>query len=406
MARSISLAAYLAYARRSTSAPPRPDITRPEGELIWGHAPDRTRADALCQIVERLSVQRPGIRLLLTTTAETEISDELAPGILHAELPPDTVVAAEAFLNHWKPDICLWAGGDLRPALISCADTRETPLFLIDAEESHLSRNGWRWFPDLPRSLLEMFAQIQVQNEETARMLRRLGVSDADITVAPALRAEATPLPYNEAEREELAVLLRGRPLWLAANLHSDELETVLEARRKVAQISHRSLLIVVPLNAEHGRKISKRMDEEENVSVAVWADGDMPKETTQILLAEERRELGLWYRLAPLSFIGHSLLPGMEGCNPNVPAVHGSAILYGPNVRRYLTEYSRFAEARAARIVRDADTLAAAVQNLIAPDQAAMMAHAAWDVASQGAEVTDRILDLIQDTLDVVGGH
>ena len=37
-----------------------------------------------------------------------------------------------------------------------------------------------------------------------------------------------------------------------------------------------------------------------------------------------------------------------------------------------------------------DAETLAAAVQQLIAPDQSAAMAHAAWDVASQGAAVTD----------------
>jgi 3-deoxy-D-manno-octulosonic-acid transferase len=92
-----------------------------------------------------------------------------------------------------------------------------------------------------------------------------------------------------------------------------------------------------------------------------------------------------------------------MEGCNPNEAAVHGTAILYGPNIRRYMSEYSRFAEARAARIIRDAQTLAAAVQNLIAPDQAAAMIHAAWDVASLGAEVTDRILDLLQDTLDLV---
>ena len=54
--------------------------------------------------------------------------------------------------------------------------------------------------------------------------------------------------------------------------------------------------------------------------------------------------------------------------------------------------------------MVRDADTLSATIGQVIAPDQAAAMAHAAWDVASQGAEVTDRILDLVQDTLDIVG--
>ena len=405
MARSISLAAYMAYARRATQAPPAPRQMRPEGELVWGHATDSTRAAALCQITERLSQQRAGVRMLLTLPPDAELPSEQKAAILCQNLPPDTVVASEAFLDHWRPDICLWTGGDLHPALLSCADNRGLPLFLLDAEEDLLTRSGWRWFPDLPRSLMDKFAQIQVQTEDTARFLRRIGVPDVDIMQTAALRPEAVPLPYNEDEREELATELRGRPLWLAANLHLDELDIVLEARRSVSRLAHRSLLIIVPHLETDTHLIQARL-QQEDIPSAIWTEGDMPDENTQVILGVGREELGLWYSLAPVSFIGQSLLPGMKGCNPNEPAVHGTAILYGPNIRKFIGEYSRFAEARAARIVRDAETLAAAVQNLIAPDQAAKMANAAWDVASQGAEVTDRILDLLQDTLDVVGSN
>lgn len=404
MARSISLAAYMAFARRATQAPDPPKIARPEGELIWGHATDHTRAAALCQITERLSQQRVGVRMLLTMPPDMESPFDRPGTDVLQELPPDTVVASEAFLDHWHPDICLWTGGDLRPALLSTADKRNIPLFLLDAEEEQLSRSGWRWFPDLPRSLMDMFAQIQVQNEETARFLRRIGVPEADIMQTAALRPEAVPLPYNESEREELANVLRGRPLWLAANLHPDELDIVLEARRAVSRLSHRSILIIVPQDLRDHAAIQARLIQGD-LPFADWVEGEMAQETTQVILGEGRAELGLWYSLAPVSFLGHSLLPGMEGCNPNEAAVHGTAILYGPNMRGFLTEYSRYAEAGAARIVRDAETLAVAVQRLIAPDQAAVMAHAAWDIASQGAEVTDRVLDLLQDTLDVVGG-
>lgn len=404
MARSLSLAAYMAYARRAGPLLPLPDIARPEGELIWGHAPDAERAAALCQITERLAQQRPGIRLLLTTPEPNlEISSPAL--IAYQQLPPDLVVPVEAFLDHWRPDICLWTGGDLKPALLSTADERNIPLFLLDAGENLLTSTTWRWFPDLPRSLLDMFAHIQVRSEETARTLRRLGVPAKDITLAPPMRPEALPLPYNESEREDMAASLRGRLLWLAAHLDPGELDIILEARRSVSRLSHRSLLIVVPHRDSDWPGLHERL-KQERIPVVNWANGELPEETTQVILGEDRAELGLWYRLAPVSFIGNSLLPGMEGCNPNEPAVHGSAILYGPNVRRYLEEYSRFAEARAARIVRDAGTLAAAVQSLIAPDQAAAMAHAAWDVASQGAEATDHILDLVQDTLDIVGAQ
>jgi hypothetical protein len=53
------------------------------------------------------------------------------------------------------------------------------------------------------------------------------------------------------------------------------------------------------------------------------------------------------------------------------------------------------------ARIVNDATALGTAVSRLIAPDQAAVMAHAGWDVISRGAAVTDKVIDLVQDTLD-----
>lgn len=402
MARSLSLAAYLAYARRASQAPVLPDLKRPEGELIWGHATDAMRAGALCQIAERLAQHRTGVRILLTTPPGIAPPDGVSRAVLHQALPPETIVAAEAYLDHWRPDLCLWTGGDLRPALLSCADSRGIPLFLLDAEEQHLTRTGWRWLPVLPRSLMDMFAQIQVQSEATARALRRMGVAEADITVTPVLRPEAVPLPYNETDRENLAVALRGRPVWLAANVDPDEMDIILQARRTVSRLSHRSVLIVVPKEERHREAIRERLIREQ-VSTLIWADGPMPEETTQIILGQGRSELGLWYRLAPVAFIGNSLRQGMEGCDPNEPAVHGSAIIHGPNVARHLADYSRYGEARAARTVRDADTLAATLHTLIAPDQAAMMAHAAWDIASQGAEATDRILDLVQDTLDVI---
>ena len=99
---------------------------------------------------------------------------------------------------------------------------------------------------------------------------------------------------------------------------------------------------------------------------------------------------------------MGSSLISGHGGRDPFEPAALGSAILYGPNVSRYLPAYSRLASAGAARIVRDAETLAGAITRLSAPDQAALMAHAAWEVSSDGAEATDRLMNLVQDVLDL----
>jgi hypothetical protein len=110
--------------------------------------------------------------------------------------------------------------------------------------------------------------------------------------------------------------------------------------------------------------------------------------------------ELGLWYRVAPISLVGGSLQP-IGGHNPFEPAALGSAILHGPYVTNFVDIYQRLTEAGAARLVTGPDTLAEAVHELMNPDKAASMAHAAWEVVSQGAEVTDRALDAIFDRLD-----
>jgi len=230
-------------------------------------------------------------------------------------------------------------------------------------------------------------------------------VKDTEISVTGPFQEGAIALGYNESDREDLASLLRGRPVWLGAMIQPTELDTIMDAHRRVSRLAHRSLLVIVPDDPAEGLRFKARL-RAQGWRVAVWSEGAMPEETTQVLLADTFGELGLWYRLAPITFMGSSLESGQWGRDPNEPAAHGSAILYGPNVRRYLSSYSRFAEAGGARIVRDSETLAGAVQRLIAPDQSAAMAHAAWDVASQGSEVTDKIMDLVQDTLDVMGAR
>ncbi|MEO0504381.1 MAG: 3-deoxy-D-manno-octulosonic acid transferase, partial [Pseudomonadota bacterium] len=55
------------------------------------------------------------------------------------------------------------------------------------------------------------------------------------------------------------------------------------------------------------------------------------------------------------------------------------------------------------ARIVNDASSLGLAVSQMIAPDRAAHMAMAGWDILTEGAESLDRIVSHVQQHLDRV---
>jgi 3-deoxy-D-manno-octulosonic-acid transferase len=390
----------MAYARRAGGAPVPPDTPRPDGPLIWAHAIDAARADTLIDLSQRLALQRPDLHVILTGAAPAP--KRLKPGrsVIWQDMPADTGPAAEVFLDHWRPDICLWTGGDLNPALLITAADRDIPLYLVDADETCLDRAAWRWFPDLPRAVLNRFVEIHARSDAAARLLRRLGAPNGVLRVTGPFQAGALSLPFDASDGEEMARILLGRPVWLAAMVQTEELATVLDAHEKLSRVAHRSLLMLVPDDLADSQTFNQHLTDKGWRHIT-WSEGELPGEATQVVLADTRGEMGLWYRLAPVTFMGSSLVSGHDGRDPNEPAAHGSAIIHGPNVTRYSDRYARYTEAGAARLVRDAATLSDTVQSLMPPDQSAFMAQAAWDVASKGAAVTDRIVDMLLDRLD-----
>jgi 3-deoxy-D-manno-octulosonic-acid transferase len=407
VARSISLSAYLTLARTApgqTGTPAIPSAAmpaRPEGELIWAHATSESRAAALVQITTRLRAQRRQLHLLLTLPADMPAPDATPAFLTTMTVPDDTAHHSTAFLDHWQPDLNLWTGGHLRHALINAAADRKMPMYLIDADEKGFDTGRWRLLPDLTKVTLRRFDKLLASTGNAANRLLKLGVPAADITITGPLMEGCAALPCNDKTRDRMAQLLDGRPVWLAAMVQPAEVPIITAAHRTALRSAHRRLLIIVPDTPAEGEPITESL-RAEGWRVAQWSKGDTPDEACQILVADTRDDMGLWYRLAPITFMASSLVAGHGGQDPFEPAGLGSAILYGPNVSRHMTAYTRLASAGAARLVRDADTMAAAVTLLTAPDQAAAMAHAAWDVTTAGAEVTDRVMELIQDTLDL----
>lgn len=388
--------------RTVQQAPPPPP--RPGAELVWYHATTAAHAELAPQLAERLVRVRPDLRVLLTGTPEALAHAGRSEGVIVCPSPGDDSTAAREFLAHWRPDLCIWTAGALKPVLLAAAARHGVPLLLADADEAQLSGVGWRFMPGATRAALRRFRLIMARTPETESALRRrMGLRDAAISVTGPLRLVSRPLPCNRSDHEELAGLLRARPVWLAAHLHPGEAAIVLEANAGIARASHRTLLVMAPERPGQSGPFHDAL-RASGLRYLTWSEGGLPDETTQAILADTAGELGLWYRVAPISFLGGSLMPGVGGSDPNEPAAHGSAILHGPNIRAHLASYARYAEAGAARIVRDAPTLAAAVQRLIPPDQAAAMAHAGWDVATQGAVVMDRLVDAVLSALDAPG--
>ena len=373
---------------------------RPKGPLIWAHAAETDNIPALVQLAARAKAHRPGLHLLITVTNPYMQPDNLPDYAILDVIPKDQMSECQAFLAHWRPDICIWHTGHLRPTLLSTARQDRIPMILVDAAEDALQDSRMPWARRSERAALLGFQKIFAQSANTGRRLARMGVPPDQISVTGSLQEGGAALGYNESDHEHLSEVLVTRPVWLAAMIQPDEFPIVAEAHRQAIRAAHRLMMILVPDRPEHGDGMVASLDDQ-GLRYVRWSEGGVPGETTQVLVADTHGEMGLWYRLAPVTFMGSSLTAGHGGRDPYEPAALGSAILYGPNVSHHAGAYARFSRAGAARPVRDAATLSAGVLRMNAPDQAAAMAQAAWEVATEGAEVTDKVLETVEEILD-----
>lgn len=395
MAASLGLKLYNLGHRREaghgTSRPPRQ-----AGELVWLHAPDEDQVSPMLALARRL-IDEDGLAVVMTCPLELPSRK----GVTHQPPPSDTPAEARAFLDHWRPQIAVFSGGELRPAVLHEASERRIPMIMVNGKSPVFLRERDSWYPGLMRSALSRFAQIFTLDEQAARLFRKAGGALSSVAVTGRMEDESAALPCLEAERASLARLLAARPVWFAAGLPEYEEHAVVQAHRAALQHSHRLLLIVMPEDPGHAGTLAARLEEQEGWVVAQRLGEEEPEAAIEAFVVDNPAEYGLWYRLAPITFLGGSLAGSGPTRNPMEAAALGSAIMHGPRTGRHGPVFGRLGAARATRAVSSATDLGEALSDLLAPDRAARLAQAAWAVASDGAEVTENLLGRIRAVMD-----
>jgi 3-deoxy-D-manno-octulosonic-acid transferase len=395
MAYSLGLTLYNLGRRGAGEAPP-PDLpARPDRAVVWLHAPSADAARPARALARRI-VASLGAAVVLTAP----VGSPEEPGTMLVPTPADAPSAARAFLDHWRPAIGVLFEGEMRPALIHEASARGVPLVLAEGRAPVLPRGRNGWWPGLMRATLAHIRLVLAVDEAAGRAFRKAGAIPGAVEVAGRMELPSAALPCNEAERAELAALLRTRPVWLAAAVTAEEEGAVVAAHRSALRLAHRLLLVLVPENADRATALARQLEEVEGWNVASRAAEEVPDAEVQVYIADTA-EYGLWFRLAPVTFLGGSLAGGGCRIDPLEPAALGSAVVHGPRGGSYGAVIGRLAAAQGAALVGSAADLAEAVSELLAPDRAARSAAAAWAVASEGTQVTERLVEIVRTALD-----
>lgn len=394
MPSSLGLTLYnLGQRREQAEGSARPP--RPAGRLVWLHAPDAEAVSPMQALARRL-VEEDGVPVLLTAPGQITAH----PAVLVQPPPNDSPAEARSFLDHWRPEIAIFAGGQLRPAVMHEAAERKIPMLVVNGRAPAFLRERDGWYPGLMRSALARFRGIMAVDESAARAFRKGGAALSAVAVTGRMEEDGVVLPATEAERSALAKLLAARPVWFAAGVTHEEEAAVLQAHRMALQHSHRLLLILMPEDPTRAAPLASAL-EADDWALAQRALEEEPEPDIEVFVVDNPAEYGLWYRLAPVCFLGGSLMGRGPTRNPMEAAALGSAILHGPRTGLSGPIFGRLGAARATRAVASATGLGEALGDLLAPDRAARLAQAAWAVASDGAEVTELVLTRVRAIMD-----
>lgn len=361
---------------------------RTDRPLIWAHANTPAAIDAIRDVLMRAQLSDPTLSYVLTTS---DSALTFAPDVV--VLDEADAEAGLAWLSETSPDLCLWAQASVASALFGLNHRRSIPTLLINAETRPLWSRTWLWRKTILRQTLKPVFYAFVTSGDSTGSLRNLGLPARNIEVLGPLLGGVLAPGCDEGERDRIGEILAGRPVWFAHRVPHQEMRVVIDAFMQVQRKAHRMLLILDlldPACTEDCRALCAEL----GLTTHARAEEGEPDSRTQVFLAETGEDTGLWYRLAALAYMGGSLTSG-DVPNPMVAAALGSAVVHGPEIGRNQHAYDRLREAGAAQLLATAQDLSRRVAAVMEPDQCAEMAAAGWEVVSEGAEVTDRLVEV-----------
>ena len=387
-------------ARRGKEDPARigerfgaPSAARPDGPLIWCHAASVGESLGCLPLVSAFGTHAPDIGVLVTTGTRTSaelLANRLPPGAIHQYHPLDHPAWVGRFLDHWRPDVALFAESEIWPTMLGKAQTHGVATGLVNARMSARSFARWQRLPGFIGPLMARLDVCLAQDDIQAARFAALGARDPK--PVGNLKYAAAPAAPDASALAELRAALGTRPRWLAASTHPGEDAVTADVHQTLAGRHPGLVTLLAPRHPGRGETVARELAAR-GLTVARRSQGESITRATDVYLLDTLGELNVLYSLADVVFVGGSLVP-QGGHNPIEPAHLGCAILHGPDMANAADAIEALHAAGAAHRVDDGRNLAAAVDGLLANAAASgAMGGEARAVANSYAGVVDTVM-------------
>ena len=376
----------------------QPSRPRPQGRLIWLHGASVGESVSMLPLIHKLLDMAPDINIMVTTgtiTSAEVMGKRLPQRAFHQYFPIDNPKFTQSFLKHWHPDLVLWFESELWPAMLSTIKKSNTPLVLVNGRISDHSFKNWKRFSFISKELLSCFNLCLGQSKLDADRLKELGAKEA--LCLGNLKFAGLPLPIDEKKEQDITSQIGSRTTWAVSSTHEDEEYQIGCFLKELKKHIPDLLTIIAPRHPQRGKDIQNRLQNECQLTTSLRSAGEKITPDTDVYIADTIGEIGLWYKLCPVVFIGGSLIPH-GGQNFMEPARMQDAVLVGPYMHNFKEAMEHALQADAVIQVKNAEELHSEVTKLLTDSNyLEKKRQQAYDWTVSEAKVLDGIVEKIQ---------
>ena len=375
------------------------ELKRPEGQIIWLHAVSLGEFNLLAHVVRSLNSKFPNLIFLITTTtinAANAFKTAKLNNSIHQFFPLDIPSCITSFLKHWRPDLIIFFESEIWPNIISEVN-KKIPFILANARLSDQSFYRWKMFHTIASDLFAKFSIVLASTKTDYFKFKHF--MNTNLHYVGNIKNACPPLGYSKALYDKLQKQLEGKLVWVAASTHFGEEGIIISIHDRLKKFYSNLVTIIVPRHPVRGKEI-KAIADKFNFKTSLYSD-EISTTDWEIYIADCIGELGSFYRLTSIAFIGGSLIK-QGGHNILEAAKLRCAIIVGPYTYNFKDIVEEFLDNEAILIVNDENTFLEKLKELFDnPEKTNAFSEAAFHISSNNStNAIDETVKYISDLL------
>lgn len=367
---------------------------------IWLHAVSVGEVNLLQPLLQELEQRYSDWECVISTTTMTghQLARQKYSPRKVIYCPLDFSWAIKTALRRIQPDLLVLVELELWPNLIHYA-SKLCPVAIINGRLSENSAKGYKRLGMFIKPTIRKLTHIAVQNQQYAERFKEIGANQEQLTVTGSIKFDGAESNRDNPKTLELAKLSGIKNddiVLLVGSSQVEEEELCLHFFKNHLNTFPRLKLILVPRHPERFDEVAQ-MCQQTGIPFARRSEmGSTNTANRRLLLVDVIGELGAWWGLTEIAFVGGTL-GSRGGQNMIEPAAYGAAVSFGPNTWNFKDIVELILHHKAAKVIHTHEEFEEFVRWCIeSPEEAAEMGQLAAELVANQQGATRRTVDIL----------